>query len=93
MNKLVVLTPEELRTLIQESVKAGLQALSQPEASSAEALPEWLTRKDVAAYLSISLATVDNFTRDGLLKKHYVAGLPRFKREEVIQALKDYSTD
>lgn len=48
-----------------------------------ETLPELLNRKDVAKYFKVSLATVDNLTKAGVLKKHYLAGQPRFKREEV----------
>jgi len=46
-------------------------------------LPEWMTRKQVAGYLSICLSSVDNYTNKGILTKHYVSGVPRFHRDEV----------
>lgn len=48
-----------------------------------EILPEWMSRQQVRDYLNISIATVDNWTRQGKLKKHFVGGVPRFKRDEV----------
>lgn len=86
MNEEIVLLSipkRELETLIIDCVAAVME-LHQP---AREELPEWLTRKEVSKYLSCSLATVDNYSREGLLKKHYANGLPRFKREEVRQAL------
>lgn len=79
---LVSLPKDELQTLIIDSVNTCLKFhLSKLEGK--DELPELLTRQQVAEYLSISLTTVDTLARDGILKKHYIAGNPRFKREEV----------
>ena len=79
---LVSIPKDELQTLIIDSVNACLK-FHLPKLEEKETLPELLTRQQVADYLSISLTTVDTLARDGLLKKHYIAGSPRFKREEV----------
>jgi len=79
---LVSIPKDELQTLIIDSVNACLK-FHLPKPEGKEELPELLTRQQVADYLSVSLKTVDNLTKDGLLKKHYIAGSPRFKRKEV----------
>lgn len=79
---LVSIPKDELQTLIIDSVNACLK-FHLPKLEDKEVLPELLTRQQVADYLSISLTTVDTLARDGLLKKHYISGSPRFKREEV----------
>lgn len=81
----VVLSKDELKALIGDTLKAALAELPQP--APQEELPEFLTRKQVSEYLNCSIATVDNYSRTGLLQKRYISGLPRFKREEVRQAL------
>lgn len=84
--ELILVSKDELQTLITDSLNACLNK-RQPE--EVEDLPEWLTRRQVAEYLNCTLATVDNYSRAGTLKKRYINGLPRFKREEVRQALED----
>lgn len=85
-NLVVTLTVEDffarLETTLEQKISEKLEALHQE--GEASQLPELLTRKQVADYLSISLTTVDTLARDGLLKKHYIAGRPRFKRKEVL---------
>lgn len=56
---------------------------SKPKLEGEETLPELLTRQQVASHLSVSIKTVDNIVKDGYLKKYFIAGSPRFKREEV----------
>ena len=86
MKDLVLISKDELQTLITDSVTAAIRD-NFPKNESREDLPEYLTRKQVAEYLACSLATVDNYSRVGLLKKVYINGLPRFNRDEVRQAL------
>ncbi len=78
----VSISIDELQTLIIDSVNACLK-FHLKKVKGKDELPELLTRKQVAAYLSVSLRTVDNLARDGLLQKHYILGSTRFKREEV----------
>lgn len=77
----VSMQKDELKTLIIDSVNACLKFHLPTE--DKEELPELMTRKQVAEYLSVSLTTVDTLAKDGILHKHYIAGSPRFKREEV----------
>lgn len=88
-NQLVVhLTVPELVSIIDSRLEKLAEKLPDQEA---EQLPEYLTRKQVAAYMRISLATVDNYARDGVLKRRYVGGrnrrTPRYHRDDVRQAM------
>lgn len=54
-----------------------------------EDTPELLTRKQVAELLKVSIGTVDNLSKQGVLNKHYLGRCPRFSRYEVIQMLEE----
>jgi excisionase family DNA binding protein len=47
----------------------------------------WVTRKDVSEILSISIVTVDDWTRKGILTAYRIGNQKRFKRSEVENAL------
>ena len=83
--ELVLISKDDLQALIQDTVSACLASI--PKDERRDDLPEWLTRQQVAAFLGCSIATVDNYSREGLLQKIHINGLPRFKREQVRQAL------
>lgn len=91
-NSILVLDTENFFNRLEETLERKLaERLAQQKAQEpAEALPELLTRKDVAQYFKVSLATVDNLTKAGVLRKHYLAGQPRFRRDEVRQALEGW---
>jgi hypothetical protein len=86
---LVTLTAEDLTRIIERAIDERIAPLREA-ISKGEELPELMTRRQVAEYLAITVQTVDNFTRQGLLKKHYLNGLPRFKRDEVRAAAAAY---
>lgn len=88
---LVIVSRDELAAIIIDSMHAVLRTHQpQKEEPQGEVLPELLTRRDVARYFQISIATVDNLTKAGVLEKHYLAGQPRFKRDEVRKALEGW---
>ena len=82
MAEVVIVSRDELQELIVDSLSTVLRIHLNKE----DELPPLLTRKEVADYFSVTVATVDNLTRAGVLKKHYVNSRPRFKREEVQEA-------
>jgi len=49
---------------------------------------EWLTAKEVASYLKVSLATVYRWTKDGILKSYRAGRTSRYKKSEVDAAMK-----
>ncbi len=50
---------------------------------------EWLTAREVAEYLKVSLATVYRWTDQGILKKYKAGRTSRYKKSEVDQAMQE----
>ena len=48
---------------------------------------QWLTKKEVASILSISLVTVDDWSKKGILSPFRIGNRIRFQRKSVEQAL------
>lgn len=86
---LVTLPAEEFFARLESIIETKLSERI-PAQPTGEALPELMTRKEAAAYLSCSIATIDNLARAGRLEKHYLAGLPRFRREELKAAFQNW---
>ena len=84
---IIVTTPEELKEYIFECIeKANIKnTQSTPLPVTKSDNDELITRQDVAHILKLkSLVSVDNLSKKGLLKKHRLGGVVRFKRGEVI---------
>ena len=84
---IIVTTPEELKEYIFECIeKANTKnTQSTPLPITKSDNDELITRQDVAHILKLkSLVSVDNLSKKGLLKKHRLGGVVRFKRGEVI---------
>jgi len=47
----------------------------------------WITKKEVATILSISIVTVDDWSKKGILNPFRIGNQIRFKRKEVEKAL------
>ncbi|MCD8448481.1 helix-turn-helix domain-containing protein [Tenacibaculum dicentrarchi] len=47
----------------------------------------WVSRQDIADFLSISIVTVDDWTKKGILSAYRIGNKKRFKRNEVENAL------
>lgn len=79
---LAMMSEDEFFQRLEAVIEAKISHM-QPSVPS-DPLPEFLTRKEAAAFLKCAPASVDNWTRSGLLRKHYVGGrTPRFHRDEL----------
>lgn len=54
-----------------------------------ESTPFYLTRKEVADKLQLSLISVDKYAKQGILKSYRIGGAIRFKSSEVDKALEE----
>ena len=84
--KHVFLTEEELYELLRTAVLTTLKEMEEDK----EQPDEWLTRKQAAAYYQISLASIDNYVRDGRIKKHRVGKSVRFLKSELDEAMQSF---
>lgn len=78
---------DELKTLLSEIVRAEIQTYIPAPAEPFADFPELLTRRQTAKLLGVSLASLDNWTTSGRLRKHRIGAAVRFKKAEVLNAL------
>lgn len=79
------LTPDELKENILKDLRLELNELSlnlQPPKEE-----EYLTRKEVATMLKISLVTLHDWNKKKILNPYRLGNLIRYKRSEIDQAL------
>lgn len=75
---------DELKTIIEETVEKHIQSLiPKPK-------PEllYLTRKETANKLGVSLVTLHKWTKDGVLKGHHINTRVRYRNDEVERAFR-----
>ncbi|MEQ3665850.1 helix-turn-helix domain-containing protein [Olleya sp.] len=79
------ITPNELKENILNDVRAELKAIIQHFQPVKPA--EYLTRKEAAKILKVSLVTLSDWNKKGVLKPYRLGKLIRYKRTELDQAL------
>jgi excisionase family DNA binding protein len=79
------ITPEQLKESILSDVRAELKIIAQNFQPKKQ--PEYLTRKEVAIILKVSLVTLSDWNKKGVLKPYRLGNLIRYKRTEIDQAL------
>ena len=86
----LILSPiqrDELATEIANEVIAGIKGLLDIQNQS---LPEdnYISRKDTAQLLNISLVTLSTWTKKSLLKSYKIGSRVLYKKSEVIESLR-----
>lgn len=78
-------TPDQLKESILSDVRAELKEIVlnfQPKKQ-----PEYLTRKEVAKILKVSLVTLSDWNKKGVLKPYRLGNLIRYKTTEIEESL------
>lgn len=78
------LSPEELREIISREIRDAIKELPKQSTPPAEIL---LTRKEAADKLNISLVTLNDWTKRGLIPSYTIGGRVLYKDSEIIDAL------
>ncbi len=78
-------TPEQLTEKILSDFKIELEKLSQNFKPIEP--PEYLTREEVATILKISMSTISEWNKNGILNPYRLGNLIRYKQSEIDQAL------
>jgi excisionase family DNA binding protein len=79
------ITPQQLRENILADVRTELKEIIlnfQPKKQ-----PEYLTRKEVAKILKVSLVTLSDWNKKGVLKPYRLGNLIRYKTTEIEESL------
>ena len=80
----------EVRNLLREELESFFK--TEKEAKQPEPQPEYITKKEAAKLLKCSIATIDNYRRNGKLKRYnHLGHIVRFKRSEVLAAIEGKS--
>lgn len=78
-------SPKELKEDIINDVRAELNIIAQNFQPIKP--PEYLTRQEVAKILKVSLVTLTDWNKKGVLKPYRLGNLIRYKSEEIDKAL------
>jgi len=90
MTKIVLHSFElsDIKKVVEEVIENKLKGFSTPK----KAELNLLTRKDTAKLLCISLPTLHEWTKSGIIKAHRIGNRVLFKLEEVNEALDQIQT-
>ena len=78
---------ESFKSIVQNEVEKIISGLIQPEPT-----PEFITRKETAHILGISLPTLNEWTKNGTLPAQRIGTRVRYQRANVYASLKDVET-
>lgn len=83
---LIVITPNELSLLIEQTVKKCLLDYE----FNANKGDEVLKIEDICQLFKVSRATVNNRKKNNLIPRHSIEGSIFFKKAEMLEAMKKY---
>jgi excisionase family DNA binding protein len=87
---LTTYTTEQLTGIITHAVKEAVQILQ--EGNKKQESEILLTRKEAAELLKISLVTLNDWSKRGLVKSYIIGGRVLYKRKEVEASLGEVKT-
>jgi excisionase family DNA binding protein len=91
MNDLILssLSLAEFKTVISEAVKCEVEKINfhKPEHPT-----EYITRKQTAEILGISLPTLNDWSKKGIIPSYRIASRVRYKKAEVLNSVNKVQT-
>ena len=84
----ILTTPEDLKELIANVVRSEMSGFKPVPTESKEG-QEFLTRKQTAEKLQVSLVTLHDWTKKGVIQGYRISRRIRYKATEVEAALKE----
>lgn len=79
------ITIDELATVIQMTVKSEYDKIFNSQTPATE--NEFISRKETSTILGVSLPTLNEYSKRGLLPSYRIGSRIRYKKEEVVQSL------
>ena len=77
-----------IQTIVSNEVQRAVVTLSPPTDNT----PELLTRKQTAKFYGISLVTLNEWTKTGVIPAKRIGGSVRYEKEAVLNSLNDMKT-
>lgn len=87
---IILTTPADLRELITNAVRNELAVIKPQEPQIPQV--EFLTRKETSNLLKVSLVTLHQWTKTGLIQGYRISGRIRYKSTEIESALQAMQT-
>jgi excisionase family DNA binding protein len=95
MAEIIITTPEQLKTVILETVQNEMQrhfkALSPAEPATVPQ-NDLLTRKEAAKLLGVSFPTLNEWSKTGVITGYRIATRVRYKHSELVESLLQMQT-
>jgi hypothetical protein len=85
--RLIQITPEDLKTEINDAVSSSFKNLLQRDFLFNNDDKNFITRKDVKKMLHVCDSTITNWCKSGRLKKYCIGGKVLFLKDEVTNSL------
>lgn len=85
----IQVSPTELTEMIRSVVKADIEKAIESLKGPNKEEPEFLSRRDTASLLQISLPGLHDWCKRGILKPRKIGNRTFFKYSEIIQVLND----
>lgn len=95
MQQIILTTPNELRQFISEIVKDEFTEYLKAHNNSAptpQPQTDFLTRQQAANVLGVSLPTLNEWSKSGVIIGYRIASRVRYKRHEIEQSLLQMQT-
>ena len=80
---------DEFKNVISETVREELQKMNTP---TPQQETEYITRQETARILGISLPTLHDWTKKGVIIGYRISTRVRYRKNEVLQALQQVQT-
>ena len=77
-----------IQAIVSNEVQKAVEQLTPPKDDT----PEYLTRKQTAEILGVSLPTLHDWTKNGVLPAKRIGGSVRYEKQAVYDSLKDIKT-
>jgi hypothetical protein len=86
--QLIQVTPDELADLISKGIKSHLDELStRLTPNTTQQQKEFITRKETADLFNVSLVTIHDWQKNGILKVYKMGNRSFFKYSELLETL------
>jgi hypothetical protein len=84
MDKLVIISRDELKELIIEAVSKAFDEVNKDTFAD----KDLMTRKETAQFLNVSLVSLNIWSKKGIIQPYAIEGRVFFKKSEIESALK-----
>ena len=79
---------DAIKTIVSNEVQRAVVTLTPPTNNT----PELLTRKQTAKFYGISLPTLNEWTKNGIIPAKRIGGSVRYEKQVVLNSLNDMKT-